>query len=110
MFDFIVNWFTFIAEWISTGIYTFFTSAFAALVEWLTLVMIKWTIYATGFAWDVAKVIIQDLQLSQRLDSAWAAVPGDISSALNFFRVPEAVNMLLSSVATRWVLRFIPFA
>lgn len=96
-------------DWLFYGIYDFFVEAFAYLVEVLTIWMVKSAIVTTQFAWDVAEQIILDIGVTQALNSAWSTIPGDTASVLAFFAIPDVVNILLSALVTRWVLKFVPF-
>jgi hypothetical protein len=109
MFDPIFDFFNAIYEFISSGIYSFAVDAFKAFVEYSTLAMIKSSIWSLGFAWDVAKGILQDLNLSSHIQSAWSSMPSAASGALAYFRVPEVINNLATGVVMRYVMRFLPF-
>lgn len=104
-----VTFFGAIDGWFGEEIYNFATWAFSHLVQYLTLAAIKFQILAVTFAWDVASQMLSDLNISSFIAEAWGAIPGDLSSALGFFGVPEAVNILISALGTKFVLRFVPF-
>jgi hypothetical protein len=109
LLDSVTNFFTALWDWLWDGLYDFAVWAFAGLVEYLTLASIEFAIWAVGFAWDVAKQILQDLNFSAYLASAWGALPGNVAGLLTICRVPEVLTILASAVVTKYVLRFIPF-
>ncbi len=104
-----VDFFNWLYEFLTTGIYDLLTDAFAYFVEVSTITMLNSAIVATTFAWDVARVIISDLNLSSFLDSTWASFDSQTLGIIQFFKVPEAINLVLSATVTRYVLNFIPF-
>jgi hypothetical protein len=109
LFDSVSNFFTALWDWLWDGLYDLIVWAFAGLVEYLTLASIEFAIWAVGFAWDVAKQILQDLNFSSYLASAWSALPPEASGILTLLKIPEVLTILASAVVTKYVLRFIPF-
>lgn len=59
-------------------------------------------------AWGIAKGIIEDLGVAAQLTQAWSQVPPEALSVLKFFRIPEAVSVMLNAAVTRMVINFIP--
>ena len=98
-----------VSDFLTTGIYTYTVKAFAFLVKWLTVAF--WTIklMVLNFSYDVAQELILSLNLSETLDFAWGALESRTLSMLTFFRVPEAVNMVLSASITKFVFRMMGF-
>lgn len=74
-----------------------------AVVAWLDT-----KLWAMKIAWGVARSILTDLGVFAAIASAVTAIPGEILSALNFFRVFEAISMMLTAGMTKFVLRFMP--
>lgn len=104
MFDFLQS----ISDWFQTGIYTFFQEAAVYLTTTALIWWVKVKIMGLEFAWTVAQSVLAGFQVSQKIASAFALLPSDVMSIVNFFRFPEAVNLLLSGAATRWVIKFVP--
>lgn len=98
----------FVTEWFSTGIYNFFTAAFASFMEWLILGSLEMKLWLLKFAWGTARVVLANLGVSNLLQQAWGQFDGDTASTLMFFRIPEGLNMILSAFTTRFVLKFLP--
>lgn len=103
-----LGFFDYINEWLNSGIYTFFTDATAYLVEYFVLAYLKLLTVAIPFAWGVAKTILQDLNISQLIDAAYAELPSLSRQVMTILRVPECINIALSAYVTKFVLRFIP--
>lgn len=102
------QFFTFINDWLNSGIYTFFTDAAAYFVELTVVGYLKFINFIVPFAWGVAKTILQDLDLSSHINSAYSQFPSMTRDLLTALRVPEAVNFAITGFATKFVLRFIP--
>jgi hypothetical protein len=97
-----------IVEWLDFGIFDFVQKAYQALVIELMIMWIKIKISSLEFAWAVAQGVLTGLNVSGHISSAFGFLPAEISSAAAFFRVPEAVNIILSSAVARFVLNMIP--
>lgn len=100
--------FSWITEFFSTGIYELITAAFASLIEWLMLLKLKTMLWTLEFAWNIANTLIANLGITSALNAAWSSFDSVTLSNLMFFKVPDAVNMILSALGTRFVLRFLP--
>ena len=100
--------YTYINDWLNSGIYDFWTEATAYMVESAVLGYLKMINFIVPFAWGVAKQIIADLNLSALIDSAYSLLPSMSRSIMNILRVPECVNFALSAYVTKFVLRFLP--
>ena len=72
----------------------------------LTVASIKTTIWGAGMAWNAAKIMISDLQLSAALSSAWAGLSPEVAGLIAHLKVPEAINTVLSALGARLVMRF----
>lgn len=104
----LLGFFQWVAEFFSVGIYELLTAAFASFIEWLTILKFQTMLWTLSLAWDVAQVLISNLGISSALSAAWGSFDSVTLSNLMFFRVPDAVNMILSALGTRFVLRFLP--
>jgi hypothetical protein len=108
--DAILEWLRSIGEFFSEGIYQLIVDGFSYLIEILTLWSIQFTVWSSGFAWDIAKNIITDLGISDKLNQAWGIIPVDTVNILAFFGIPELISMLVTAIITSYVLKFIPFS
>lgn len=104
------EFFTWITSFFSTGIYDLITSATAQLVEWLTIMKLETMLWCIKFGWDVAVKVINNIGLSAAIQAAWGRLDSELLNALMWFRVPDAINMMVNAFGTRFVLRFIPLA
>ncbi len=104
MFEFLQS----ISDFFTTGIYEFFTEAAKYLTTTVVIWYIKAQIWSLTFAWEVGSSVIANLNLMSQVNSAMGLLPAQVSSGINFFRVPEAINMLLTAGATRLVMNLVP--
>lgn len=105
----IVAFFQGVWDFITQGIYDFAVWAFAKLIEYITLEGLKFFIWALGFAWDFVKQIILELNLAAGVNSAFAAMPSDVTGLLIYFQFPQALTLVLTALVAKYVMRFIPF-
>jgi len=102
------DFFNHLWDWLNNGVVDLFTAVIAYLIEKLFLFALDFILWAVPFAWGIAKQIMTDLSISERLNAAFEVLPSDLLSTIFFFRVPEALNLIISAFITRFVLRFIP--
>ena len=98
----------FIADWLNSASYPFFTDMMAKGIELATLAYLKFLIWVIPFAWGIAKTIIQDLGVNDALTAAWSQLDSKSLQMLAFFQVPTAVNHIVTALVTKVALRFIP--
>jgi hypothetical protein len=96
-------------EFITSGIYDFFVAASAWILAKFLLLWLDVKIWAFKFCFSVSQEFLKQIDMSSLIHQAFSGLPGDIVSMLQFFRVPEAINILISAVVTRYALRFVPF-
>jgi beta-mannanase len=109
MFDFfnkIIEFFDYIVTFITSGIYDLIVKWFAQFIISAQISMVKFKIFSLVFAWDVAKEIINQLSVSSYLQQAYNSLDSRIISLLNFFKIPDAINIILSARITKFVLKF----
>lgn len=94
-----------IYEWFTTGIYEFAVELVAYLVEWIVVGMITAKLWAAVFFWDVAKTILVNVGLSPMIEASWASLDSRLLGHLTFFKIPEAINILLQAIVTRFSMR-----
>jgi hypothetical protein len=109
LFESISNFFQFIYDFFAEGIYDFAVWAFAKFIEYSTKAFLEFAIWSLPFAWNTAKQIIIDLDLSSMINSAWSQLGSNTQGLATMLRIPECVNVLLSGAVTKYVLRFVPF-
>lgn len=102
------EFFTWLSEFFSTGLYTLITDAFASMIEWLMLLKLKWMLWLLQFSWGIAQTLISNLGVTLALQQAWGSFDSATLANLMFFRIPDAVNIILSALGTKFVLRFLP--
>jgi hypothetical protein len=97
-----------ISDWFQSGVYGFFEEATAWVLTEFMVWYIKAKLWGLKFAWNIAELTLTNLNVFSTIQSAWATVPAEVYGGLSFFKVPQALNMLLTAGATRFVFRLIP--
>lgn len=96
-----------------SDIWAFFTEAIpdmfyrlgAWLVEAIVYVKVVMMYQSMMFSWNVAKVILEDLQISQLLMSALGGLPPSLRAFITDCRIVDGINVVLNAYATRFVMR-----
>lgn len=105
--DSIIDAVQYFLDFFSTGIYSFAEDALKEATAWYVVGVVKAKIYMIGFAWDVAKIVLQNIGLSAFISEAWSHLDSQIVGYLTFFKVPDALNILIQARITRFVLSVI---
>jgi hypothetical protein len=98
-----------VTQFISHGAYELLTKFVAWFIKWSTVAMWKAKLALLVFSWDVAREILISLHFQEYFSIAWGALDSQVVSMLQFFHVPQAVNLIASSFVTKYVLRFVGF-
>lgn len=104
MFEFLQS----LSDFFQTGIYTFFEEWAVYFTTTLLIWWVKAKMYGLQFAWSVASSILEGFQVSSRIAQAFGMLSPEAAGIVNFFRFPEAVNLIMTGGATRWVIKMIP--
>ena len=86
-----------------------FDSFFERSVLWLMITYFQIKLEVFKFAAHLAEGIIQNIGLSNIIQLTWNSIDYRIVSVLNYCRVPDAINMILSAYLTRFILSLLPF-
>jgi hypothetical protein len=105
MFDF----FDWLFNWLSTGLWSIVQEAIVWLVTKIAIWKFESMLWALDFSWGIGRSVVESLSLSQHIQQAFGSVDTKVLNNMTFFRVPEALNIILSAVVSKFVLRFIPF-
>ena len=109
IFNSIYNFFGYIFTFLSSGIYSFAVWGFSKFIESMVIGYLEFMLWAMPFAWSTAKQILIDLNLSSVVNAAWGQLDSNVLAYATVFRVPEALNLIVSGFFTKFVMRFIPF-
>ncbi|WP_454255713.1 DUF2523 family protein [Pseudomonas sp. Marseille-Q8238] len=107
--DQLFSFFQYIWDFITTGVYDFFKDSLVVLTKAALWSWYKIQILALEVAYKAAQEIVSDLGVTQFVRQRYAGIPGNVATTLEFFGVPQALNILFSALSTRFMLRFVPF-
>lgn len=96
-----------VADFIAFGAYDLLTKFTAWFIKWYMVAWWHAKLAALTFSWSVAQELITSLHLSEYLNAAWGSLESRTLSLLVFFKVPDAVNIILSAAVTKFVFRFL---
>lgn len=99
---------TFIADWLNSGVYEYWTKAWAWAIEKATIAYLSFLAWVIPFAWGIAKTIVTDLGISDAIAQGFSHLDSDVLNAVTFFKIPDAVNQIVTAWVTRFAMRFIP--
>jgi len=74
------------------------------LSAWYVIWVTKAKIYFVGFSWDVAQEVLNQLNISGTINQYWGSIDSNVMGALTYFRIPDALNIVLNAHLTRYVM------
>ena len=80
-------------------------SFFTYLQAQYVIAAVKVKLFLLKNAWDVASVVLQQMQITPVLQGYLNALPSDVVIWISTFRIPDCMNILLNAHATRFVLK-----
>lgn len=103
----IVDLYDQIQAFLTDGIYTLLTQFVAWFIKWSVVAMWKIKLAILNFSWDVAQEILISLHLSDYMNTALGSLNVQVFNMLQFFRIPEGINIILSAGVTKFIMRFL---
>ncbi|MCE9783717.1 MULTISPECIES: DUF2523 family protein [Shewanella] len=90
---------------LSESVPNFFHRLAAYVFE--AVIYVKYVLFleSVKFSWNVAKVILSDLAVSEHIMNAMSALPPSIRAGIVDLRIVDAINIILNAYASRFVLR-----
>lgn len=107
--DSILDFFQWVWDFLSLGIYQFVKDVLVLLTKVAIYSWISTQILALDVAYSAAQSILSNLGVAEAVREKWSALPAEVLSALSFFGIPQALNIVFSALSTRFVLKFVPF-
>ncbi len=95
------------SDFIHGGVYDLITKATAWFIRWYMVYWFQAKLTALTFSYDVAQQLLASINVSSYLDTAWSSLESRTLSTLVFFRIPDALNIILSAFTTKFVFKFL---
>lgn len=111
-FPFITDFLEFLQsiwDWLYVGIYDFVKSAFVLLTKMAINAYFTVAIFSADVGYEVFSSLMNDIGVSDAVQSSYNSLDGKLRAALSFFGIPDALNIIVSAIGTRFAMRFIPF-
>ncbi len=107
IFEALFDGIQYIADWltIDDGIYAFFEDLLKQLTAWYVVSKLKFMLWTLNFSWGVASQIMFNLGVGNYISQAFSGLDPVLMGYLNFFRVPESLNLIIQAFTTRVTLR-----
>lgn len=107
--DQILDFFQFVWDFLSSGIYDLIKDGLVVLTKAAVYSWIQVQLLALEVAYEAAQDIVTDIGVTQYVRQRYSGIPSQTAAALEFFGVPQALNILFSALSTRFALKFVPF-
>lgn len=96
---------TWIRNWLNHDVYGFFEETMQELVAWFVIAKLEFMLWTIQFSWGVAKQIMFNFGVGDYVAEAFSGLDPVLMGYLNFFRIVEAINMIIQAVITRITLK-----
>lgn len=60
-------------------------------------------------AYEITDEFLSSFNYQDNMQSAWNMLPDTSRAILGYLRLPECINIVISALGTKFVMRFIPF-
>lgn len=107
--DAIIAFMDSISDWLEQDQYTFFEDLIGYLVIQATIAKVQFMLWSVQFSWGVAQSVLDQLTIGTQIEAIWAATDSAVLSWLSYFKVPQALNMILTAGTTKFVMRMVGF-
>lgn len=108
-FDQVIEFFNAVWEFIASGIYDLLKEVFVFMGKVSIYAFLTAQLFLLEVAAEVAREVSASLNITDFVHSTYGRLPGEVSSLLGYFGVPQALNIMFSGLATRFAMKFIPF-
>jgi len=99
-FQMVINFFT-------NDLYVWGYETIVEWTSWFVIGTIEAEITFLEFSWDVAKDVLETLNITAQLNDAWGNIDSGTMGYLTFFRLPECLSIILNAGATRVVMQML---
>jgi len=96
-----------VLDWLEQDQFTFFEDFVAFFVVQLTIAKISFMLWSMEFSWGVAQAVLDQLSIGAQVEALWAATDSVLLSWLSFFKIPQALNMIMTAGTTKFVMRMV---
>lgn len=78
------------------------------IILWLTITYFEMKIHVIQFSYAIAASFLDAVNISGLINQYWNSLDSQILGALSYLRIPEAINIILSAMGTRFVMDLLP--
>ena len=90
------------------SIFNYFDDAVRYLMVSLAKASLWLSYQALLASMSLVDELLQSMDMSSKLNSAWSSIAVRERQLLAYFRFPEIVNILFSAISSKFAMRFIP--
>lgn len=105
MFEF----FDTIYQFITNDIFIILNDFVVFLAAKATIAFFTAKIFMVSMAWQVGSQVLTELNITTAINQAWGNLDSDTYNAIAFFRVPDALNIIMASYPAKMFMRMLGF-
>jgi hypothetical protein len=96
-----------ILDFLEEGQYNFFQELVAWVMIKVTILKIEFMLFSAQFSWGVAQAVLDNLSIGDQVEQLWQQTDSYVLSWLNYFKIPQALNMILTAGTSKFVMRMV---
>lgn len=81
-----------------------FDSILVQVGAWYVIGATKAKVWFIGISWQIASQLMSQLNISSAIQTYWGQMDSEILAYVSWFKIPEALNMVLNAGITRYVM------
>jgi hypothetical protein len=105
--DGVFSFFTEISDFLTSGIFETSEGILNRIASWYVYWKLTSYIFFLEISVAIAESLLAGLDISGHINTALSLVDARIKGFVTYFRIPEAINILLSAYTTRFVMGLI---
>lgn len=106
--DQVLVFFQSIWDFVAVGVYVFVKDLFVVWTKAAIYAYFTGMMFAMDVAYTASREIIESFGVSNIIRNGFSGLPADVQGGLNYFGVPQAINIIFSGLSTRFCMQFVP--
>jgi len=103
----VITFFDSIMDWLESGQYSFWQDFIAWVLIQATIWKVQFMLWSAQFSWGVAQAVLDQLTIGQQIETLWAQTDSYVLSWLSYFKIPQALNMVMTAGTTKLIMRMV---
>ena len=91
-------------SFLDSGIYEMADSLFERAAAWILVFYLKLKLAGITMSFNVATFFLDSINMTHLVQNSINSLPSQVVSVLTFFKIPVAINTIISAYTTRFIM------